>query len=313
MATAFNKATGQTYTVSDAAPAASNSTAGTSTAETQKKSVQDLFKAREAESQGRIGQYYDSGIAAQKQSLLDAYNANTAAQQGAADTIRQTGGTLSNDLAVQNARNTANINQFADVRDVNRQQGSQAALSLGNARNAAMADMAYRQQQALAENQRQQDLAKVQYQARVQAAIADKDYKQAAALLDDYQNNQKWQDAQAQILAGYGNFDPYKQMYGDAAGTAMQKVWQAQNPEVAYRTGAIDAETYRQITGQYPLGYDPEPDYGGFSWGDWNGYVPTTGGGGLKLAGSVGFAPTGGGGGGPVLTPTAINAAERYK
>ena len=68
MATAFNKATGQTYTVSDAAPAASNSTAGTSTAETQKKSVQDLFKAREAESQGRIGQYYDSGIAAQKQS-----------------------------------------------------------------------------------------------------------------------------------------------------------------------------------------------------------------------------------------------------
>lgn len=246
-------------------------------AETTNPAIQKQFEARSAQNQAGITKAYDSGMEAQKQSLLDAYNANTAAQQGAADTVRQTAGTLSGDVSVQNARNRENINQFADVRGVNRQQGSQAALQLGNAGNAAMANMAYRQQTALAENQRQQDLAKAQYQARVQSAIADRDYKQAAALLDNYNNENAWRDQQAALLASYGNFDPYRNLYGDEAGSAMQKVWQAQNPDVAYRTGAITPEQYRQLTGRYPEGYTPPGGSYDF-WGVDNGYVPTTGG-----------------------------------
>lgn len=238
----------------------------TTTTTEKKPTIQEQFEARSAQNQAGITKAYDSGIEAQKKSLLDAYNANTAAQQGAADTVRQVGGTLRGDLAVQNARNRENINQFADVRGVNRQQGSQAALQLGNAGNAAAANFAFRQQQALEENQRQQDLAKAQYQARVQSAIADKDYKQAAALLDSYNNENAWRDQQAALLASYGNFDPYKNLYGDEAGTAMQKVWQAQNPDVAYRTGAITPEQYRQITGNWPVGY--EPGGGGGAWWD---------------------------------------------
>lgn len=239
----------------------------TTTTTEKKPTIQEQFQAREKQNQAGITKAYDSGIAAQKQSLLDAYNANTAAQQEAGQTVRQTYGTLNNDLAVQNARNTANVNQFADVRDMNRQPGSQAALQLNNARAVAMGNLAYQQQQALAENQRQQDLAKSQYQARVQAALADKDYKQAAALLDNYNNENTWRDQQAAILASYGNFDPYKTLYGDETGTAMQKVWQAQNPDVAYRTGAITAEQYRQITGNYPAGYNA----GGGGGGGWYG------------------------------------------
>ena len=284
-------------------------------AETTNPAIQKQFEARSAQNQAGITKAYDSGMEAQKQSLLDAYNANTAAQQGAADTVRQTAGTLSGDVSVQNARNAGNINRFADVRGVNRQQGSQAALQLGNAGNAAMANMAYRQQTALAENQRQQDLAKAQYQARVQSAIADRDYKQAAALLDNYNNENAWRDQQAALLASYGNFDPYRNLYGDEAGAAMQKVWSAQNPEVAYRTGNIDAEQYRQLTGKYPAGYNPG---GGGYFGWYGGPVPDDG----------GLGGPGGGKGGqtaslfglnnasvtrPVLTPTAINAAERYK
>ena len=285
-------------------------------ATTEKKpTVQEQFQTRSAENQAGITKAYDSGIAAQKQSLLDAYNANTGAQQTAGQTIRQTYGTGSNDLAVQNARNTGNINRFADVRDVNRQQGSQAALQLNNARARAESGLAFRQQQALAENQRQQDLAKAQYQARVQSAIADRDYKQAAALLDNYNNENAWRDQQAALLASYGNFDPYRNLYGDEAGTAMQKVWSAQNPEVAYRTGAITPEQYRQLTGRYPEGYNPGWGGGGWYYG---GTAPDDG----------GLGGPGGGKGGqtaslfglanasvraPVLTPTAINAAERYK
>ena len=258
----------------------------TTTTTEKKPTIQEQFQAREKQNQAGITKAYDSGLASQKQSLLDAYNANTAAQQGAADTVRQVGGTLRGDLAVQNARNTANINQFADVRDVNRQPGSQAALQLNNARAAAMGNFAYRQQQALAENQRQQDLAKSQYQARVQAALADKDYKQAAALLDSYNNENAWRDQQAALLASYGNFDPYKNMYGDEAGAAMQKVWQAQNPDVAYRTGAITPDQYRQLTGRWPEGYNPGGDYD--FWGVDNGYVPTTSGNNGKFGSSGG-------------------------
>ena len=100
----------------------------------------------------------------------------------------------------------------------------------------------------------------------MQSAIADNDYKRAAALLDDYNNQNKWADEQAQILATYGNMDPYKELYGDTAAETMQKVWNAQNPDVAYRTGQITAEQYKQITGGYPRGYTP-PWSGG--WGGW--------------------------------------------
>lgn len=235
----------------------------------KKPTVQETFQARSDQNQANIRSTYDSGIEAQKKSLLDAYNANTAAQQNAGQTIRQNYGTLNNDLTVQNNRNERNINQFADVRDVNRQRGSQAALNLGNARANADATLAFRQEQALAENQRQQDLAKVQYQAQVQSALADKDYKQAAALLDDYNNQNKWRDEQAQILATYGNFDPYKQLYGEEAANGMRNVWLRQNPDTAWQLGAMDPYTYRSITGRFPPGFNP--GYGG--GGGWYGPV----------------------------------------
>lgn len=258
----------------------------------KKPTVQEQFQTRSAQNQAGITGAYDSGLAAQKQSLLDAYNANTAAQQNAAETVRQTYGTGSNDLNVQNARNTANINRFADVRDVNRQQGSQAALQLNNARASADASLAFRQQQALQENQRQQDLAKAQYQAQVQSALADKDYKQAAALLDDYNNQNKWRDEQAQILASYGNFEPYKDLYGDDTANAMRNVWLRQNPDTAYKIGAMDPYTYHSVTGRWPAGFNP--DGGGYDngWG-WQ-WGPGSGRSGSGGGGTIG-APGGGG------------------
>ena len=291
----------------------------TTAAEKKSPTVQEQMKARETESRANIGSVYDSGIAAQKQSLLDAYNANTAAQQQAGQTVRQNYGTLNNDLAVQANRNTNNVNQFADVRNMNRQPGSQAALSLSNAQANAAGALAYRQQQALAENQRQQDLAKTQYQARVQAALADKDYKQAAALLDDYNNQNKWRDQQAQILASYGNFDPYKDLYGDDTANAMRTVWLRQNPDVAYKTGAMDPYTYHDLTGHWPEGFNP---YSGGGGGWYTGYVPD----GVddatatriqnaaaRVTGAVqGALRSLGGGRGAVYTPTAINSRERY-
>ena len=215
-----------------------------------------------------INTAYDTGLNAQKQALLNAYNTNTAAQTQQGQTVQKQADWMNRDLATQAARNTNNINQFADVRGLNRQQGSQAALSLGNAAAGAANTLAVTTNAALAENKRQQDLLKTKYQADVATAIADNDYKRAAALLDDYNNQNKWKEKQAEILASYGNFDPYGELYGTDAAGKMRSVWMAQNPDVAYRTGAIDAETYKSITGEYPRGYTPPvAGFDGWGWG----------------------------------------------
>ena len=162
------------------------------------------------------------------------------------------------------------------------QAGSQAALQLGQSGNAAAGKLAYQQNLALQENQRQQELAATQYQSRVAAALADNDYKRAAALLDDYNNQNTWREQQAQILASYGNFEPYAEMYGEDAANGMQKIWQAQNPLVAYNTGKISAEQYKQLTGSYPPGYTP-PWSGGINWGYYGGSDDTGGDGNLPI------------------------------
>ena len=236
-------------------------TATTTTTADQVKAT-DQIKKVSSETATGINKAYDTSLNAQKQALLDAYNTNTAAQTQQGQQVQQQASWMGKDLGVQATRNTNNINQFADVRGLNRQTGSQAALSLGNARNSAANILDVQQNAALAESKRQLDQLKVKYQADVAAAIADNDYKRAAALLDDYNNQNTWREKQAEILASYGNFDPYGELYGTDAATGMKNVWLAQNPDVAYRTGQISAETYKNITGHYPAGYTP-PSYGG--------------------------------------------------
>lgn len=242
------------------------------TTTTEKKpTVTEQMKTRETDSQANIGKVYDAGLATRKQSLLDAYNANTAAQDQQRQNIQQNYATANYDVGVQNNRNAANLTQFADVRGVNTNAGSQHRLNLANARANAMGDVAFRQQQALQEADRQKQLMTTAYENQVQTAIADNDYKKAAALLDDYNNQRKWRDDQAQILASYGNFDPYKDLYGEDAANEMRNVWLRQNPDTAYKIGAMDPYTYYDITGRWPAGFNP---YGGGGYGWYGGGSP---------------------------------------
>lgn len=231
--------------------------------------VEEQFKAREAQSQQGINQTYDTNLNNQKEGLLNAYNANTAAQAQQRQGIQKNFGVANYDIGVQNDRNDRNVTQFADVRDVNTGLGSQHRLNLNNARNNATGKLAFQQQQALQESDRQAALMETNYKNRVAAALADNDYKRAAALMDDYNNQNTWREQQAQILASYGDFSGYKPLYGDDTTGLMEKTWNAQNPEAAYRMGRIDAETYKRITGSYPRGYNP----GGGGWGG-GGYGP---------------------------------------
>lgn len=250
-----------------------------STEEVKKKkpTLQEAFQTRETGSQTGINKFYDNGLANQKQGLLDAYNQNVQAMGQQKQDVQQAFNAANYDIGVQNNRNDANLTQFADVRDVNTGFGSQHRLNLNNARANANAKTTFAQNQAMMEADRQTALAETNYKNQVAAALADNDYKRAAALMDDYNNQNKWREAQAQQLASFGDFQAYQDLYGKDTADTMQTMWNAQNPEEAYRLGRINANKYRQITGKWPKGYNPPSS--GWDWGWSNGYVPTTPGG----------------------------------
>ena len=244
------------------------------TATEKKVTLQDAFKNRETESQTGINKIYDSGLNAQKQGLLDAYNQNAQAQTNQQQDVQNAFKQANYDIGVQNDRNEANVTQFADVRDVNTGLGSQHRLNLNNARANASSKVAFAQQQAMQESQRQAALLETNYKNQVAAALADNDYKRAAALMDDYNNQNKWREQQAQILASFGEFSPYKDIYGDATAGTMQTMWNMQNPEIAYQLGRISAGKYKDIRGHYPW-----EGGGGGGYGRWSGggyYSPSS-------------------------------------
>lgn len=70
--------------------------------------------------------------------------------------------------------------------------------------------------------------------------------------------------------AEYGDFSGYAEIYGQGIADAMRDIWIAQNPLVAYSTGAITADEYMMLTGKYPYNYGSSSSgssYGGYSKG----------------------------------------------
>lgn len=75
---------------------------------------------------------------------------------------------------------------------------------------------------------------------------------------DDYN---KWADqyeramGEAAIRGNSGDFEAYRQMWGDDAANRLQQAYAAQVLMPLYTAGQMDAETYKSIAGVYPVGY----------------------------------------------------------
>lgn len=248
------------------------------------------FQQRQQASQGNINNAFDSSFNRVQTGLQDSMNQSTAAQDTATSAGQKAFDVANTDLGIQAGRTQNLMNSYADVRGLNRQPGSQQPLSLGLAARTAAGRLAQQQQMAAEESARQKALLSTDYNNRVQAAIADRDYKKAAALLDDYNNQNNWLDKNAELMAGFGNFTGYEQMYGPETAGAMQQFWIGSNPELAYNTGVIDADRYKKITGRNAPDYVPPAGGGGeYRW--WDPYavggMPSGGGGGSSGGGGV--------------------------
>ena len=72
---------------------------------------------------------------------------------------------------------------------------------------------------------------------------------------------------EAASRAEFGDFSGYASIYGQSVADAMREVWIAQNPMVAYSTGAITADEYMMLTGKYPYNYGSSSGSGYSSYG----------------------------------------------
>ena len=229
-------------------------------------SLQSAYQSRTDESAGKINTMYDNALASQKSGLKAAYDQNLSDQMAARDNIAGTYRAANNDLSVQYERNRRNLNEQAATSGINTGTGSQQRLALNQQYLTNFGNLRAEQAGAYTEADRQITNLKNQYQNDIAAAIADNDYKRAAALLDDYNNQNTWRDQQAQIMASYGNFSGYADLYGADQAEAMRQIWAMQNPDIAWATGQISKAEYKKLTGKNPHG--TTTGSGGY-WGDW--------------------------------------------
>ena len=369
----------------------------------------------------KIQGVYDKALASTQQGLKTAYDQNMSDLQSARDKISPQYQQSANQLAAEYERQKRNTNMQGAANGLNTGAGSQLALGQSMAYQRNAGNLARSENEALNEANRGIADLGVQYQNQIAQAVANNDYKLAAAMLDEYENqyqrqinleNQNWQRAQqlenqayqrafneenrdygraydienrdynrnwnqdardyerawntenrdytrdwqqnerdynrawnedergydrywgendrgynrafneenrdytrawnqderdytrnwnedersydrtmteAANRAEYGDFSGYAAIYGQGIADSMRDVWIAQNPMVAYSTGAITAEEYQMLTGKYPYNSSGGgSSYSGYRGGGRGGY----GGGGGSSTGTTGTPAT---------------------
>ena len=276
-----NTATTQNNT--EVTPAVTAPTSPTTTAPAVDASANAVTSAPKTyngtEGENRINQMFDAQKEAQLGSLKTAYDKSMSAAQQAKDKIAPQYHVSANDLAVQYERNRRNFNQQAAANGLNTGTASQASLAQNNEYLRDFGKLRTSESEALtAADKGMADLT-FEYENNIKSAIADNDYKRMAALLDQYNADRKEALAKAEVLASYGDFSGYADIYGSATANKMKKSWIVSNPGMAFMTGAINENQYNNLINGYPMNY--VADYGGSSGGNdpwayggsgWNSY-----------------------------------------
>lgn len=240
--------------------------------------LEEEYKKYTGEGYDQVNSMYDAQKQATLSGLESAYNQNLSNAQAARDALPEQYQSRANDLAVQYERNRRNLNEQAAANGLNTGAGSQMQLALGSNYQRDYGGIRRAEQQAVNEADRGIRDLQSAYQSSVQQAVADNDYRRAQALLNEYKNQYQNSLNQAQILASYGDFSGYSGIpgYSQQQIDNMRNTWIASNPQLAYSTGAITAEQYKNMTGSWPAGY-AAPGGGGYGGGYYYGGGSGTG------------------------------------
>lgn len=192
------------------------------------------------------------------------YNRNRSQQEADAAKIAGKYREQFNDLGAQYEKQRRNNNLQAAANGLNTGTASQMQLAqMGNYQK-GYGQLGAAQATEEATAARGLSDLEAAYRSQVNAAIANADYQKAAALLQGYNDDRARQMQEAATMAGYGNFNLYADLYGQDTADQMRQLWIAQNPLLAYNTGAITAAQYTKMTGKPAPGMASEGGgYGG--------------------------------------------------
>lgn len=243
-------------TLNDAAAAAGASpatnVAGTSTSASET-TVKPKFAYEDPELSAHINSMYDAYGNARRTALQEAGDQALSDAQANRDKIAQQYQTQRNMASVDWERQRRNFMESANMNGLNTGAGGQAQLAMQGKYQQTQNQLGYQQANAEAEADRQMADIKRQTQAQINEAVAENDYKRAAALLDQY--NVMYQRAieKAQALAQFGDFSGYGSLYGENQATQMSNMWYAQNPDLAYMMGLITSDQRDNIKANRPI------------------------------------------------------------
>ena len=219
-------------------------------------------------------------------SLKGAYDQNLSDAEAARGQISPRYQQSMNALSAEYERQRRNNNMQANASGLNTGSGSQMALAQSANYQANQAGLAAKENEALNEADRAINDLKRNYQNAIAEATANNNYKLAAALMEEYQNayNRQLQIAntnytrawnkderaytrsteEAALRAKYGDFSGYKALYGDEVGSQMERLWAAQNPQLAAAAG-VNASGAAGANGTGAASGGSYSGYGGYA------------------------------------------------
>ena len=200
-----------------------------------------------------INDMFDANINAQKTALQESGDQALSDAQANRDNIAKIYQQQRNASAVDWERQRRNFLEGANTSGINTGAGSQAELSMMGMQQRSQNSLGAAQAGAEVEADRNIADIRRNTQNAINEAIAENDYKRAAALLDDYNLQYNRAMARAQDLAAFGDFSGYAAIYGEAQANSMWTSWVAQNPQVAYMMGQITADQYSNLKAGKPI------------------------------------------------------------
>lgn len=194
-----------------------------------------------------VNQMYDAQRAAREAELKNAYDQSMSAYQEAQGKIAPEYQQKANDLGVQYERQRHNFWNQAAASGINTGVSAQESLARGGEYQRDFGALRTSEAEQQAAVERQMADRKAQYQNDVAAALAENDYQRAGALLDEYNNGYSRDLENAKLLASYGDFTFFENLYGKDRANNMFLLWASQNPDLAHNTGRITDDQFRNI------------------------------------------------------------------
>lgn len=217
-----------------------------------------------------INAMYDANIAARRADIEEQGAQALSDAQANRDRIADIYNQQRNASEVDWERQRRNFLEGAATSGINTGAGSQAELSMMGQQQRSQTRLGA--EQANAEVQADRNIADISRntQAQIGQAVAQNDYQRAAALLDEYQNTYNRAMDRAGAMAQFGDFSGYAAVYGEEAAQQMFYSWAAQNPQLAYNTGAITQDQYNNLISGRPINATgPAMNMGGGGGNNW--------------------------------------------